>query len=131
MMSLGGIPAMFNPVKNAMMAKFLYDAAGHSISPWHGTRYVTGNTTGGRVSWGGWHKDGGDFTAHRPTLIGVGEGGSETISINPTGRKGGGGIHIDQLTIHGGDDVKNEVIKAFRQLALELNLQGAERDSDG
>jgi hypothetical protein len=42
MQRLGGIAAMFNPWKNALMAKYLYDAAGGSIAPWYGTKYVTG-----------------------------------------------------------------------------------------
>ncbi len=36
---LGGIPAMFNPIKNALMAKSLYDGGG--LGPWYGTRYLT------------------------------------------------------------------------------------------
>jgi TP901 family phage tail tape measure protein len=44
---LGGIPQMFNPVTNALMARFLYQAAGNSISPWHGTRFVTDGGGGG------------------------------------------------------------------------------------
>lgn len=43
---LGGIGQMLNPIKNAMMAKFLYDSAGHSIKPWYGTRYVTAAARG-------------------------------------------------------------------------------------
>jgi len=47
-MKLGGIPEMFNPVKNAMMAKFLYDKAPSKVPntrgfPWYGTKYVTSN----------------------------------------------------------------------------------------
>lgn len=47
---LGGIGQMLNPIKNAMMAKFLYNAAG-GISPWFGTRYVTASSfaEGGEV----------------------------------------------------------------------------------
>lgn len=45
MQSLGGIPAMFNPIRNAMMAKFLYEAAptktpGAKGFPWYGTQYL-------------------------------------------------------------------------------------------
>lgn len=42
MQRLGGIPQMFNPWKNALMAKYLFHAAGNSIGPWKGTKYVTG-----------------------------------------------------------------------------------------
>jgi len=41
---LGGIPALFNPLKNAKMAAFLYHAAGNSLRPWYGTRYLTSPT---------------------------------------------------------------------------------------
>lgn len=45
MMSLGGISEMFNPWKNALMAKFLYEHAGSKTPntrgfPWYGTRYL-------------------------------------------------------------------------------------------
>lgn len=36
--SLGGIEAMLNPVKCALMAKWLYDQSG--LGPWRGTRYL-------------------------------------------------------------------------------------------
>ena len=47
--SLGGTGQLLNPYKNALMAKFLYDSAGKTISPWFGTDYVTGAATGGHV----------------------------------------------------------------------------------
>lgn len=44
--SFGGEPAMFNPLVNAGAAKEIYQGAGNSISPWYGTKYVTGQTGG-------------------------------------------------------------------------------------
>ena len=43
----GGPPQMFNPLVNAQVAKEIYDGAGQSISPWYGTKYVTGMKSGG------------------------------------------------------------------------------------
>jgi hypothetical protein len=40
--SLGGIEQMLNPVKCAVMAKFLFDAAG-GVRPWYGTAYLDKN----------------------------------------------------------------------------------------
>lgn len=40
MNKLGGERALRNPVKNMKMAKFLYDSAGKTFSPWYGTRYL-------------------------------------------------------------------------------------------
>lgn len=40
---LGGVAAMFNPVRNARMAKVIYDyakRAGNRWAPWYGTRWV-------------------------------------------------------------------------------------------
>ena len=41
MNKLGGVSEMLNPWKNALMAKFLYSAAGNRTSPWYGTRFLT------------------------------------------------------------------------------------------
>ena len=41
-----------------------------------------------------WFAQGGDFTANGPTVIGVGEAGSEHVSITPAGQGGAGGISI-------------------------------------
>lgn len=42
----GGYEQMLNPLKNAKVAKAIYDQAG-GISPWYGTKYVTGLAKGG------------------------------------------------------------------------------------
>jgi hypothetical protein len=41
MNKLGGLRAMRNPVQNAKMARYLYEGAGKSFSPWYGTKYLT------------------------------------------------------------------------------------------
>ena len=38
---LGGVRAMRNPIQNAKMARYLYEAAGKAWTPWYGTQYVT------------------------------------------------------------------------------------------
>jgi hypothetical protein len=47
--ALGGVPGMFNPLRNAQMAKIMFDASG--ISPWYGTKYLT---AAGRAQASGW-----------------------------------------------------------------------------
>ena len=62
-------------------------AAWQSRSPhWYGQ--------GGRLDWGGWFADGGRMTARRPTMIGVGERGAETVTVTKAGR-GGDGINLN------------------------------------
>jgi len=43
----GGPGAMFNPLVNAKVAKEIYEGAGRTISPWYGTKFVTGRKKGG------------------------------------------------------------------------------------
>jgi hypothetical protein len=44
--SLGGIPGMLNVDNQAEMAAWLYRQAGNRITPWRGTRFVTGDGPG-------------------------------------------------------------------------------------
>jgi hypothetical protein len=58
MQSLGGISAMFNPWKNALMAKFLYENSGSKIPntpgfPWYGTKYLSSGGFAGVFDKGG------------------------------------------------------------------------------
>jgi hypothetical protein len=56
---------------------------------------LLGGAAGGFL--GGLFQRGGEFTANKPTLIGVGEAGPERVSITPTGRggsRGGSGVTI-------------------------------------
>jgi len=83
---------------------------------------------GGRVPFGGWFGDGGQFTADRPTLIGVGERGKEHVQITPSGKgKAMSGVKIENITINNhrkGDirkQVKEEIGQAFRQLEREMD----------
>jgi hypothetical protein len=125
MQSLGGIPAMFNPVKNAMMAKYLYDHAGSKVPgapgfPWYGTRYLE---RGGRLhQWGGWHQGGMDGVFSTPTMIGVGEGGPERVTVTKSGQ-GRGAVTINaRFYITGGQpgQVRREVEAALHSFADEL-----------
>ncbi len=149
MNSLGGIPAMFNPTKNAQMAKFLYDAAGKSFSPWYGTRYLTdaarkqGDGTGmtadsyggGKVDFGGWYGNGGAFTVHKPTLIGVGDGGSERVIVKPQAKGGSGGkksgivVHIEKIVNYEEGDIQKIVERELAAVAANLDY-GPDEDED-
>jgi hypothetical protein len=81
---------------------------------------------GGRISqtpsFGGWYGDGGDFTAHGPMMIGVGEKGSERVTVTPTGKSGPGGVKIGTININNhrkGDikkQLKEEIEAAFSEL---------------
>lgn len=87
---------------------------------------------GGRIpKFGGWYGNGGKFTADKPTLIGVGEKGKETVEITPQGKPrrasgGGGGVSIGNITINNnrkGDikkQVKEELSQAFNELEREI-----------
>lgn len=84
---------------------------------------------GGRMpQFGGWFGNGGRFTADRPTLIGVGERGSEDVQITPKGRgnAGGRGVNIGSIHIENHKDgditkqVKRELAQAFNELEREI-----------
>ena len=84
---------------------------------------------GGRMpKFGGWFGNGGRFTADRPTLIGVGERGSEDVQITPKGRgnAGGRGVNIGSIHIENHKDgditkqVKRELAQAFNELEREI-----------
>lgn len=49
MEKLGGISAMKDPVKNMMMARYLYKSAGNSLSPWHGTSFLRNRSGEGHL----------------------------------------------------------------------------------
>jgi len=125
-----GMNNIWNPVHNAVAAiRYMFDRYGHIVGP-SGTGYATG----GRVpDFGGWFGEGGSFMADRPTMIGVGEKGSEHVQITPTrGGKGtSGSVGATNVTIQAinienhrkGDvkkAVKQEIEAAFTELSREL-----------
>jgi len=135
---LGGVQAMLNPLINARAAKEIYSSQG--IGAWYGTRYLTGSNihfggagkglaTGGRAGFAGWFGDGGSFTANRPTLLGVGEKGRETVTVTKGGG-GMGGVSIGQIHITNNRDgdiknqLKREIHAAFGELAREMDGVG-------
>jgi hypothetical protein len=80
-----------------------------------------------QTGFAGWFGAGGQFTARRPTLFGVGESGEETVTVTPHTRHGGRrGVVIEHMTIQNhrpGDirrQVREEVMAAFDDLDREL-----------
>lgn len=87
---------------------------------------------GGRIAWGGWHAGGLDRTFDRPTMIGVGENGSEHVKVTPNASvtRGSGGIHVTvgDIHIHGGtnasaSDIKRELDHWAEDFARLLERQ--------
>lgn len=88
-----------------------------------GNPHMAHHALGGRMpEWGGWHADGLDATFHRPTMIGVGERGSERVTVGPTR---GGGLTIQHMEIHvqghQPGDVKREVEAALMDVARAID----------
>lgn len=83
---------------------------------------------GGRLPvWGGWHRDGGSFTAHRPTMIGVGEGGAERVKVTPLSNSTGKGrphvmVHIGHITNHEPGDISKIVKRELEKVAHDLDF---------
>jgi len=81
---------------------------------------------GGRVPFGGWFGNGGDFIADKPTMIGVGESGKERVTVTPAGKTSGREVKIGAINIQNhreGDirkQVKREIKQAFDDLEREL-----------
>lgn len=131
----GGRQAMFNPRINAQAAKAVYDKQG--VGAWYGTKYLTDPTAHfqgdglGRqgttsLDWGGWFGRGGEFTAHKPTLIGVGDGGSERVTIKPSGMASSTGrrpveIHIDKLVNYEEGDIADILERELNKVADHLD----------
>lgn len=84
------------------------------------------------VAFGGWFGKGGTITARRPTIIGMGEGGTETATITRGGGRGGGNtLTIENAHFHGDRD---EMLKTLREawalFADELDRQPMVGDSE-
>lgn len=101
--------------------------------PGKGPIQVSPAALGGRVPFGGWYGDGGDFVATRPTLIGVGDGGAERVTVTPAGGGGGGrgGVVFNAPLVGSikvtashpgatGAAIRREVEDALRQVAAEI-----------
>ena len=80
--------------------------------------------TGGRMpKFAGWHAAGMSGTFSTPTLIGVGERGSEKVSVTPTGKSGSGKVTINTtFNINGGEagNVQREVEAALLSLISHI-----------
>lgn len=113
MMSLGGIPQMFNPVKNAEMAKYLYSAAGNKTTPWYGTRYLTGDGPGVPSSGGMPSAPIQDFSirprAHIPRFSLPGGGPHVSVQVS-----------FGHVTVRDVKELKREMDKAADHIAKKI-----------
>jgi hypothetical protein len=89
---------------------------------------LPGAAYGDRLDWAGWFGEGGQLTARRPTIVGIGDKGRETATITRgTVRAAGHTIHvqIDKIENHREGDIeqqiKREIARAFDELAMEMD----------
>jgi hypothetical protein len=128
---MGGMGNIRNPVHNAVAAlRYMMDRYGHVVGP-SGSGYAMG----GRIPFGGWYGKGGSKRFNTPTMIGVGDGGAEDVTVTPVsaGRRGGSaGINITfapgSIVVQGGsaeagqavaDAVMERITKAIREAGME------------
>lgn len=140
----GPHPAYFNPVKNSLMAKFLYDQAGGSIKPWYGTRFVNkavgglmkmaggghagcahcggnhptfahGGIVGG-MDWGGFQATGGDYVVNKPTMFVAGDKGRERATFTPLRAAKGKAPELADYTARGDSVSGGELAALTKQL---------------
>jgi hypothetical protein len=124
--------ALMDPGVNIAAAQKLYQQSG--LAPWLASRHVWGKQLGPgqgdgwgmrAPEWGGWHAKGGAFTAHRPTLIGVGEAGAERVTIKPQAAKSSSGrkyefhFHGDIINKEPGD-IEKIVKRELAAVAADL-----------
>lgn len=133
----GGREAMFDPQINAQAAKAIYDRQG--IGAWYGTKFMTGSNLhyqGDGIGHAGWFGTEGTVTASSPTVLGIGERGTETAVIT-RGKPGGGGVKIGKIVIENHRDgdirkqIKREVEQAFNDLSDTVGSLPMEDDTEG
>ncbi len=137
---------VFDPETNLRVARHLYRESG--LAPWAASRHAWGGAGhtgdgigmtvdghgGGKVDFGGWYGGGGAFTVHRPTLIGVGDGGAERVIVKPQAKGGSGGgrpinIVIEKIVNYEEGDIQEIVEREFAAVAANLDF-GADDDDD-
>lgn len=101
---LGGIQGMLNVDNQAEMAAYLYHAAGNRVSPWRGTRYLTGAQ--------------GD---------GLGRMRSRVQLAGASGARGGGVAIHNRVTVHAGEGDTTRVT-AIVERRLKQFAQGVRRE---
>lgn len=123
-----------NPFDNALAAFRYIKSRYHTLQNLAATTGLMGSgyhgyAKGGRIPFGGWYSAGGSFTANRPTLIGVGEGGGrERVTVKPESAAGGRGtggsitVHIGTLVNNQEGDVARILKRELAKVAAELNL---------
>ena len=127
-----GIPPLATPP-----TPFGLQAAPKAIVDQASKRYAGGLTgsVNARLSrsmgfaYGGRYGKGGAFTATKPMMITVGDGGPEHVTVTPAGKRGrGGGMTLigGNLIVHGGgngDEIAAKVEQALMRVARELDNQ--------
>lgn len=124
----GGIT---DPIANTVAAiNYMMARYGHIVGS-NGKGYALG----GRVpEMAGWFAEGGTVTASRPTLLGIGESGTETAVITRGSGGGRGGVRIENITVHNHrpgdirDQIKREVDQAFSELGATLGSMSQEQE---
>ena len=127
---LGGMPGVLDAAAGAAYAGGMTGGINRAIKAQNGIE--PGLAMGGRVpGFGGWFGRGGTATFDRPTLIGVGDGGTETVSVS-RGSTGGGHsfvVKIGSIVNHGGD-VQREIEAALESFARKVGSMGVVGDED-
>lgn len=114
---------------------YIKDRYGSPGGAWAHEQSANWYEMGGRVpSFGGWYGNGGSLVAHSPTLIGVGESGSEHVQVTK-GTSGGGGrgitVHIGHIDYRQKGDVQKAIKQEIEQVSRDLSLIGMEDNGDG
>lgn len=135
---------VWDPLTNARMAVAKYRSQG--LGAWEAytngmyKRYAGdgwGRSGTTNVDWGGWFGRGGSFTAHKPTMIGVGEAGSERVTVRPTAvsstaTMGGRRVHVHIENLHNFEegDISDILERELSKVADDLD-RGDDEDELG
>lgn len=110
---------IFNPVDNTAAAvRYMMDRYGRLVG-----QSSTGYSMGGRIPWLG---KGGELTAHKPTLIGVGDRQAERVRVTPLHDTGKGGgeptiqIRIDKIVNREEGDIEAIIERELKKVGKRL-----------
>ena len=104
--------------------------------PTDATGSATALARGGRIRNAGWFGGGGSVTAKGPTILGIGDRGTETAHITRGGGRGSGGVRIGKIVVQNHRDgdirkqIEREVRQAFDSLGDVLSTMPLEDDTE-